>query len=108
RPRRSRSRRQGPAARRRAPDRRGLARPDHSRQRRDHADRRPADRAVHSRKEEYEADRHGAEILQRAGYSKDVMINTLTWLMQTEGASGGGFFATHPATGDRIEALKKS
>jgi len=60
------------------------------------------------RKEEYEADRHGAEILQRAGYSKDVMINTLTWLMQTEGASGGGFFATHPATGDRIEALKKS
>jgi len=62
----------------------------------------------YSRKEEYEADRHGAEILQRAGYSKDVMINTLTWLMQTEGASGGGFFATHPATGDRIEALKKS
>ena len=62
----------------------------------------------YSRKEEYEADKHGSEILQRAGYSKDVMINTLTWLQQTEGASGGGFFATHPATGDRIEALKKS
>jgi len=61
----------------------------------------------YSRKEEYEADRHGAEILQRAGYSKDVMINTLTWLTETEGASGGGFFATHPATGDRIDALKK-
>jgi predicted Zn-dependent protease len=26
------------------------------------------------RKEEYAADRHGAEILERAGYSKDVMI----------------------------------
>jgi len=62
----------------------------------------------YSRKEEYAADRHGAEILERAGYSKDVMINTLTWLNETEGASGGGFFATHPATGDRIEALKKS
>ena len=61
----------------------------------------------YSRKEEYEADRHGSEILQRAGYSRDVMINTLTWLNETEGASGGGFFATHPATGDRIEALKK-
>ena len=62
----------------------------------------------YSRKEEYEADKHGAEILQRAGYSKDVMINTLTWLTQTEGASGGGFFATHPGTEDRIAALKKS
>ena len=61
----------------------------------------------YSRKEEYEADRHGAEILQRAGYPKDTMVNTLTWLQQTEGGSGGGFFATHPATGDRIEALKK-
>ena len=62
----------------------------------------------YSRKEEYEADKHGSEILQRAGYSMDVMIDTLTWLQQTEGASGGGFFATHPATGDRIDALRKS
>ena len=61
----------------------------------------------YSRKKEYEADKHGAEILQRAGYSRDVMINTLTWLSETEGASGGGFFATHPATDDRIDALKK-
>ena len=36
------------------------------------------------------------------------MINTLTWLMQTVGGSGSeGFFATHPATGDRIEALRR-
>jgi metalloprotease len=61
----------------------------------------------YSRKEEYDADKHGAEILQRAGFSKDIMINTLTWLNQTEGGSGGGFFGTHPDTGDRIEALKK-
>jgi beta-barrel assembly-enhancing protease len=61
----------------------------------------------YSRKEEYEADKHGAEILQRAGYPKDVMVNTLTWLSETEGGSGGGFFATHPGTADRIEALKK-
>jgi predicted Zn-dependent protease len=62
----------------------------------------------YSRKEEYEADRHGVALLQRIGQPKGVMINTLTWLMQTEGSGGGGFFATHPATGDRIEALRRS
>ncbi len=61
----------------------------------------------YSRKEEYEADRHGVTLLKRIGQPKEVMINTLTWLMQTEGTGGGGFFATHPATGDRIEALRK-
>jgi Zn-dependent protease with chaperone function len=35
------------------------------------------------------------------------MIDTLTWLMESEGSGGkSGFFATHPATGDRIEALR--
>jgi predicted Zn-dependent protease len=34
------------------------------------------------------------------------MIDTLSWLMQTSGGSEGGFLATHPATGDRIEALR--
>jgi predicted Zn-dependent protease len=62
----------------------------------------------YSRKEEYEADKHGVTLLNRIGQPKEVMINTLTWLMQTEGSgAGGGFFATHPATGDRIEALRK-
>jgi len=60
----------------------------------------------YSRKDEYDADRHGVTILQRAGYPKEVMVNTLQWLIDTEGSSKGGFFATHPATGDRIEALK--
>jgi beta-barrel assembly-enhancing protease len=48
----------------------------------------------YSRQDESEADRHGVEILRRAGSSKDVMINALTWLMQTEGDSGGGFLAS--------------
>jgi len=62
----------------------------------------------YSRKEEYAADKHGVALLSRVGQPKEVMINTLSWLMQREGAGGGGgFFATHPATGDRIEALRE-
>lgn len=62
----------------------------------------------YTQREEYAADQHGAEILQKAGMpGRDVMADTLTWLMQTEGGSSGGFFATHPATTDRIEALKR-
>jgi hypothetical protein len=34
------------------------------------------------------------------------MADALSWLTQVEGASGGGFFATHPATGDRIQAVE--
>jgi predicted Zn-dependent protease len=59
-----------------------------------------------SRKEEYEADAHGVDILRRAGYDgKQVMANTLTWLIQTSGSSGG-FLATHPATEDRIQRVR--
>jgi putative metalloprotease len=62
----------------------------------------------YTQNEEYAADRHGAEILQKAGYAgREVMVNTLTWLMQTESTSGGGFFATHPGTTDRIQALRR-
>lgn len=61
---------------------------------------------AYSRNEEYAADRHGVDILKRAQYPATTMIDTLTWLIQTEGASSGGFFATHPATADRIEALR--
>jgi Zn-dependent protease with chaperone function len=61
----------------------------------------------YSRREEYEADRHGVEILRRTGRSKDVMVNTLVWLRQTSGPSGGGFLATHPATEERIQALRE-
>jgi Zn-dependent protease with chaperone function len=65
------------------------------------------DRA-YSRRHEYEADTHGAELLRRIGRDKDVMIEALTWLKGRSGAQvAGGFFSTHPATGDRIEALRQ-
>lgn len=61
----------------------------------------------YERDAEYAADRHGAELLQRTGRDgKRIMAATLTWLMQVEGAGGGGFFATHPATDDRIERVQ--
>jgi predicted Zn-dependent protease len=61
---------------------------------------------AYSRNEEYAADSHGVGILKRAGYPAATMMNTLTWLTQIEGTDSGGFFATHPATADRIEALR--
>jgi Zn-dependent protease with chaperone function len=61
----------------------------------------------YTQSEEYAADRHGMEILQKAGMPPTIMADTLTWLMQTEGGSSGGFFSTHPATSDRIEALRR-
>jgi putative metalloprotease len=61
----------------------------------------------YTRTEEFAADKHGAELLQRAGYSKQLMIDSLTWLMQVSGDSGGGFFATHPGTTERIAALRE-
>jgi predicted Zn-dependent protease len=61
----------------------------------------------YSRSEEYAADSHGVEILSRAGYSKEVMIETLTWLLRASKGGGGGFLSTHPATEDRIDALRK-
>ena len=53
---------------------------------------------AYSRSEELEADQHAVEILQRAGYSKEVMIDALAWVMQSSPANGGGFLSTHPAT----------
>jgi Zn-dependent protease with chaperone function len=62
----------------------------------------------YSRREEYDADGHGVEILRRAGYPKDVLINALTWVSRASGGGGGGgFLSTHPATEDRIAQLQK-
>jgi predicted Zn-dependent protease len=61
----------------------------------------------YGRDAEYAADRHGAELLQATGHDgKRIMAATLTWLMQAEGAGAGGFFATHPATDDRIQRVQ--
>ena len=62
---------------------------------------------AHSRSEELSADRHAVEILERAGYSKNVMIDSLTWVMKSSQNGGGGFLSTHPATTDRIDALRR-
>jgi putative metalloprotease len=60
----------------------------------------------YTRGEEYAADKHGVALLQRAGHpGKKLMADTLNWLMQTTGGSGGGFLATHPGTTDRIAAV---
>ena len=61
----------------------------------------------YSRSEEYAADAHGVALLRRAGYPKEMMIDTLTWLLQVSGSESGGFFATHPGTADRIDAVRK-
>jgi Zn-dependent protease with chaperone function len=62
---------------------------------------------TYSRPQEYEADRHAVQILRRAGYPKDVMTDTLAWLLHAQGNSGGGILSTHPATSDRVQALKR-
>lgn len=61
----------------------------------------------YSRPQEFEADRHAVTILRRVGYSKDVIIRSLSWIMQVEGNSGGGILSTHPATDERIRALRR-
>jgi|SRR5262245_41337690 len=63
----------------------------------------------YTRGEESAADRHGVDILNRAGYSKQDMISALEWVERASGSKGGGggFLSTHPATADRIEALKR-
>ncbi|RJR53980.1 MAG: hypothetical protein C4576_00940 [Desulfobacteraceae bacterium] len=60
-----------------------------------------------TRREEYAADEHGAEILRRAGYNgREIMADTLTWMLKSTGG-GGGFFATHPGTEDRIQRIRE-
>ena len=64
----------------------------------------------YSRDTKYETDRHGVELdLQgRAGYAGEVVMRTLTWLMQTSGPGSSRSLDMHPATGDRIETLRKA
>ena len=55
---------------------------------------------------ELQADHHAVTLLQRAGYSRDTMADTLAWLMRRNGNNGGGILSTHPATSERIQALR--
>ena len=63
----------------------------------------------YSRQEEFAADRHGMELLVRAGFPPQTMERTLQWILSQEksGGGGGGFLSSHPATEDRIAALRK-
>jgi predicted Zn-dependent protease len=61
----------------------------------------------YGRTEEYAADRHGLDILRRAGYPTEIMVDTLSWLRGVSGDGGGGFLSTHPAIDERIAALRK-
>jgi Zn-dependent protease with chaperone function len=60
----------------------------------------------YGRSEEFAADRHGVDILRRAGYSKETMLDSLTWIRRVSGESGGGFLSTHPALDDRITTIR--
>lgn len=60
----------------------------------------------YTRPMELEADRHAVTLLERAGYSRQTMIDTLTWLVRLNGDKGGGILSTHPATSERIRALR--
>ena len=62
---------------------------------------------AYGRNEEYAADMHGVVLLRRIHPNgKQMMVDAMVWLQQTAGTSGGGFFATHPATDDRIDRLR--
>ena len=66
----------------------------------------------YSQKQEYEADEYAVQILYAFGYDEpnSVFANTLKYIKNAYGDSGGGFFDYHPSTDDRIQkiiALKK-
>lgn len=62
-----------------------------------------------SRSDELDADKRGLLSLERAGFAPSGMIGFMQKLLQN---SGGGstpsFLSTHPATADRISALKRN
>ena len=61
----------------------------------------------YGRSEEYAADSHGVDILRRAGYSKDTMLDSLIWVRSVAGSGGGGFLSTHPGIDDRIATIER-
>lgn len=61
----------------------------------------------YSRNEEFAADRHGVEILRRAGYTKETLLDALTWIRRVSGDAGGGFLSTHPGLDERIATIQK-
>jgi predicted Zn-dependent protease len=60
-----------------------------------------------SRQDEFDADSRGLQALTLAGYAPSGMVSFMQKLMQ-RGGSMPTFLSTHPATGDRINALQIS
>jgi predicted Zn-dependent protease len=62
-----------------------------------------------SRQDEYEADKLGVEAMIKAGYDPQGMIDFFDKLDRTHESNGGfisKYFSTHPATQDRIAAIR--
>ncbi|MDD1778464.1 MAG: M48 family metalloprotease [Candidatus Helarchaeota archaeon] len=61
----------------------------------------------YSKKQEYEADEKAVKILSICGYEKSELIfaNTLKYVRNCYGDSGGGFFDYHPSTEERIKKV---
>jgi predicted Zn-dependent protease len=63
----------------------------------------------YSREQEYEADQAAAALLARAGYASSALTSVLNHLVRLKeqggAASGGGWFATHPAPHERLVSL---
>src|SRR5690606_24729907 len=62
----------------------------------------------YSRDFEYEADKSGMELLNKAHINPAGMISFFETMKREHGDMGlSDFMSTHPATGERIEKLKK-
>ncbi len=59
-----------------------------------------------SREDELEADRLGLENLRQAGYAPSGMVTFMEKLMAQNRSAVPSLLSTHPATGDRVQALK--
>jgi predicted Zn-dependent protease len=63
-------------------------------------------RRPNSRQDEFEADQTGLRTLRRAGYAESAMVAFMEKLLK-QGRSAPTFLSTHPATSDRITALRR-
>lgn len=61
----------------------------------------------HSRSDEYDADKRGLQMLRRAGYAEAPMVSFMQKLMAGSTGRVPTFLSTHPATSDRITALRR-
>lgn len=60
-----------------------------------------------SRKNEFEADQRGLRTLTRTGYAQSGMLSFMQKLLK-KSSGNPSFLSTHPATGDRIQALQSA